>query len=58
MNPKENLQTLVQSLTGLPRQSEQLKQALRFARGALKSTLATEREFLQHIESINKLKGQ
>ena len=46
---------LIARHTGVKNQSDQLKQALRYARGALKSTLATEREFESHLDTINRL---
>jgi diacylglycerol kinase len=51
---RETLAQIVRRMTGAPRQSEQLKQALRYARGALKSSLASEREFQEHIDAVNK----
>lgn len=52
---KRRLQAEIDRLTGSKGQSEQVKQALRFARGALKSTLATEREILEWVEKLTVL---
>ncbi len=54
---REKLVKLIEQITGTPRQSDALKQALRYASGALKSTLSNDREFAQHAESINRLMG-
>ena len=45
---------LIEKHTGVKNQSENLKQALRYARGSIKSTLSTEREYKNHIETINR----
>ena len=45
---------LIKKHTGQGKQSESLKQALRYARGAVKSTLGTEREYKDHIDTINR----
>ena len=52
---KAELMALVEKHTGVKHQSENLKQALRYARGALKSTLATDKELKSHIETINRI---
>ena len=54
MSNRELLAQTVRRMTGAPRQSEQLKGALNRARGALRSTLASDREFKEHIDAVNK----
>lgn len=54
MSQREELSQLVRRMTGAPRQSPQLKAVLNRARGALRSTLASEREFKEHVDSVNK----
>lgn len=51
---RAELTALVARMTGAPRQSEALKKALRMARGALKSTLASDSELKEHIDSVNR----
>ena len=50
----QQLGALVSRMTGAPRQTEELKAALRRARGALRSTLASDRELKEHIDSVTK----
>ena len=57
MTNREKLTALIAQLTGQKGQSELLKQALRYARGALKSTLASEREIAEHIDSLSRIGG-
>jgi predicted Zn-dependent peptidase len=52
---REQLQAQINRLTGTKNQSEHLKQTLRFARGALKSTLATNRELAEWIAKLETL---
>lgn len=51
---RAKLSALVARMTGAPRQSESLKKSLRMARGALRSTLESERELNEHIDYVNK----
>lgn len=54
LSNRDALTQVVRRMTGAPRQSEQLKGTLNRARGALKSTLASERVINEHLDAVNK----